>query len=76
MTPEELTPELREKAKACKTPEELFELAKSEGIELSEDELDAINGGGIIDWDCLMDLGFLDSEKPNKHKHHPHKHGK
>lgn len=42
-----LSPELREKAKACKTPEEMLALAKHEGYKLSEDELAAVSGG----WD-------------------------
>ena len=41
-----LSPELREKAKACKTPEEVLALAKAEGYKLSEEELGAIAGGG------------------------------
>ena len=47
---EDLSPELQEKAIACKTPDELFELAKSEGMELGEEELDAINGGMVSGW--------------------------
>jgi len=42
----DLSPELREKAKACKTPEELLALAKKEGYKLSEAELSAVAGGG------------------------------
>ena len=42
----DISPELREKAKACKTPEEMLELAKQEGYKLSEEELEAISGGG------------------------------
>jgi predicted ribosomally synthesized peptide with nif11-like leader len=42
----DITPELREKAKACTSPEELLELAKHEGYKLSEDELEAVSGGG------------------------------
>ena len=45
MENKDLTPDQLEKALACKTPEELLELAKSEGYELSEDELSAISGG-------------------------------
>lgn len=41
-----ISPELREKAKACKTPEEVLELAKIEGIKLSDAELEAVSGGG------------------------------
>ena len=39
-------PELQEKLKACKTPEELIALAKEDGIELTDDQLEAISGGG------------------------------
>ena len=35
-----------EKARACKSTDELVELAKSEGIELSDEQLDSIAGGG------------------------------
>ena len=50
-----LTPEQMEKAKQCRTPEELFALAKEEGMELTTNQLEAIAGGGIIDWDCPLD---------------------
>ena len=42
---EDLTPEQQEKAKACKTPEDVLALAKEEGYELSDEELQAISGG-------------------------------
>ena len=45
MTLENLTPEQREKALACKSPEEVLALAKQEGYELSDDELDQVSGG-------------------------------
>lgn len=41
----DITPEQREKIKACKTSEELVALAKEEGCELSDEQLDAISGG-------------------------------
>ena len=41
----DLSDELKAKAMACKTPEELMALAKEEGHELSEDEIEAISGG-------------------------------
>lgn len=47
----DINPELREKALACKTPEELLALAKKEGYKLSEEELVAVSGGGS-DWMC------------------------
>lgn len=40
-----ISPELAEKAKACKTPEELLAFAKEEGIELSNEQLEDISGG-------------------------------
>ena len=45
----DLSPELREKAEACKTPEELLALAKSEGYKLSDEEMEGISGGK---WSC------------------------
>lgn len=48
----EISPSLREKAKECKTAEELFELAKGEGVELSEEQIEAISGGT---WSCWSD---------------------
>ena len=47
---EDLSPELQQKVIVCKTPEELFELAKSEGMELGEDELEAVSGGMVSGW--------------------------
>ena len=44
---ENLTDEQRAKARACNTPEEIMSLAKEEGYELSEEELDGIAGGGV-----------------------------
>ena len=45
MNHDNISPELRERAKACKTTEELLALAKEEGIELSDEELNAVSGG-------------------------------
>ena len=41
----DLSEEQKAKALACKTPEELLELAKAEGYDLNEAELEAISGG-------------------------------
>ena len=41
----EIAPELREKAKACTSPEELLALAKSEGYKLTERDMEAVSGG-------------------------------
>lgn len=48
---EDLTTEQKEKAIACKTPEELLEFAKSEKIKLTDEQLDSISGG----WDPFPD---------------------
>jgi len=40
-----LTPEQKEKAKSAKTPEDILALAKEDGYELSDDELESIAGG-------------------------------
>ena len=41
----DISPELREKAKACTSPEELLALAKREGYKLSDAEMEAVAGG-------------------------------
>lgn len=46
----DLSPELREKARACKTPEELLQLAEEEGYKISVEELDAVSGGDGECW--------------------------
>ena len=40
-----LTEEQLEKIRACKSTEEMLEIAKEEGVELSEEQLEAITGG-------------------------------
>ena len=40
-----LTEEQIAKVKACKNGEELLKLAKEEGVELSNEQLEAISGG-------------------------------
>ena len=47
---EDLSPDLQERAKGCKSAEDILALAKDEGYELSDDELESVSGG---DWDCL-----------------------
>ena len=42
-----LTDEQLAKVQACKNHEELMKLAKEEGIELSEEQLEAVAGGGV-----------------------------
>ena len=43
-----LTEEQIAKVKACKSQESLLALAKEEGIELSEEQLEAVSGGGCF----------------------------
>ena len=40
-----LTEDQIKKVKACKNPEEILALAKAEGIELNEEQLEAVSGG-------------------------------
>ena len=58
MNLEDLSPEIYERARACETPEEMLSLAKKMGYKLSEEELDAISGGG--GWNSSCD--FEDNE--------------
>lgn len=58
----ELTEEQKAKARACSTPEELAALAREEGIELSDGQLEAVSGGET--WDACNHLCALDGECP------------
>jgi hypothetical protein len=51
-----LTKEQKEKLENCKTTEELINVAKKEGIELTDEQLEAVTGG------------FCDSEEDNTKK--------
>ena len=42
---EDLTEEQKAKARACTTAEEILALARAEGMELSDDQLEEISGG-------------------------------
>jgi predicted ribosomally synthesized peptide with nif11-like leader len=42
---ESLTPEQQEKVKACETPKDILALAKEEGYELSDAEIEEVAGG-------------------------------
>ena len=43
-------PELQEKLRACQTAEELVAFMASEGVEMSNDQLEAVSGG--FEWSC------------------------
>lgn len=62
---DELSPELKERAKACKTPEEVLELAKEEGIALSDEQLEDI-AGGKGKWAHEKCADFVRQGKPRK----------
>ena len=47
-------PELQERLKSVKTPEEMLAIAREKGYELSEDDLHAVSGG--IEWSCSDDV--------------------
>ena len=44
----DLTDEQKARARACDTPEEVLALAREEGYELSDAELEAVSGGWTI----------------------------
>ena len=81
MNHDDLNPELLEKAKACETPEELLALAKEEGYELTDEELEAVAGGIDTDWVCLtvvtcadqacLQYGFHNPKKPHNKNRRP-----
>ncbi len=48
---ENLSPELKAKALECKSTEELIALAESEGIELNDEQLEAVAGGSWFSCD-------------------------
>ena len=73
-----LTEEQIAKAKECQSPEELLNFAKEEGIELSEEQLEAVSGGGcfensepvicpkcgsVNDYICIRNVGNGPAEK-------------
>ena len=46
-----LTEEQIAKVRACKNQEELLALAREEGVELTDEQLAAVSGGGLCDED-------------------------
>lgn len=57
----ELTEEKRARVRACETPDDIMALAKEEGYELSEDELEGIAGGGF--WGTMLDCTSKNCDK-------------
>ena len=46
-----LTPEQMERARACKSVDELVQLAQDEGVELDDEQIEGISGGTW--YDCM-----------------------
>lgn len=55
----DLTPEQQEKARACNSADELIDLAKSEGVELTDEQLNQVAGG---DWTRTTSCPHCNSE--------------
>ena len=54
---EDLSPELQERVRECRTIEELHEILQEEGMEIPDEELDAIAGGAWCNayrWYCPL----------------------
>ena len=47
-----LTEEQIAKIKACKSNEEILKVAKEEGVELTDEQLEAVSGGACVDLIC------------------------
>ena len=62
---DELSQEMKDKAMACETPEELLALAKEEGVALSDAELEDI-AGGKGKWAHEKCDDFIRQGKPRK----------
>ena len=60
-----MSQELKDKARTCKTPEEVLALAQEEGIALSDEELDQI-AGGKGKWAHEECKDFIRQGKPRK----------
>ena len=48
-------PELQDKLKACKTTDDIIELVKTEGVDLTDEQLQALAGGEerVTEWEVL-----------------------
>lgn len=57
---EGITEEQKAKAKACTTSEELIALAKEEGLDLTDADLDAISGGWKVCSNKVCDTLFME----------------
>ena len=60
---EGLTEEQIAKVKACKSHEELLALAKAEGIELTDEQIEKVSGGGCLSSFKCPNCGSKDYRK-------------
>lgn len=60
----DLKPELMKKARACKSVEEFDELCATEGITLSDEQLEGVAGGDRNEPRCPTACGIHFSPKP------------
>ena len=44
-----LSQEQIQKLNACRSSQEILELAKKEGVQLTDEQLEAVSGGGCLD---------------------------
>lgn len=62
MAPNNLTDDQRAKARACKTAEDLAELAEEQDLELNDEQLEAVSGGIVNPFakvDCTSYQKFI-----------------
>ncbi len=59
---EGLSEEQIEKVKSCKNAEEILAAAKNEGVELNEEQLEAVSGGGCGGGPRCPNCGSEDTE--------------
>lgn len=60
----DLTPEQKKRVAECQTPEELFALAKAESVDLTDEDLDKIAGGGR--WNFVVDCPKCGSHRTGR----------
>jgi len=65
MNYDDLTDEQKNKLVGCTTPEEILALAKDEGVELDDKDLEKVAGG--IDWDDSMPCPFCGAKPTGIH---------
>ena len=63
-----LTEEQIKKVEACKNAEEILALAKAEGVQLSDEQLEAVSGGGCSSTVKCSECGSKDVIKTSEKK--------